>query len=183
MQHPGSAVARLADASLSPTQIASAVGGLVDSLASEKRLVEELIIIMRRQRDAVGRDDLESVDDSVYAIQRVLFTLGEARKRRRALNHRVSQTDDLPLRELESILGDAATPEFRQARVALQGAARTLSNEVAVNRRLLREALAAGDEYARALFGVETTEPSGYGNGSQAATTTVASGQLINRRA
>ena len=55
IQHPGSAAAHFSDASLSPMQIATAIGGLVDSLGSEKRLVEELIVIMRRQRDAVSQ--------------------------------------------------------------------------------------------------------------------------------
>jgi hypothetical protein len=185
MQYSTAAVVRFPDPSLSPAQLASSVDGLVDALGSERRLVEELIAIMRRQRDAVAHDDLQTVDDSVYAIQRVLFTLGEARKRRRALNRRVSRSDELPLGQLESLLGDAVTPEFRTAREALQGAARTLANEVAVNRRLLREALAAGDDYARALYGIDGSRAHtpAYGVGAQPAATAAAGGQLLNRRA
>src|SRR2546430_13319496 len=137
-QYTSSAVVRFPDSPLSLAQLAPVVEGFVDALATERRLIEELISLMRRQRDAVARDDLQSVDDSVYAIQRVLFTLGEARKRRRTLNSRVGPTDALTLRQLESSLGTSATPAFVRAREGLQGAAQTLSREVAVNRRVLR---------------------------------------------
>ena len=132
---------------------------MIDALGSERRLIDELIGLMRRQRAAVGADDLQGVEESVYAVQRVLHTLGEARKRRRALNVRFGHREDLALRELEDALGDAFTPKVRDAREALQSAAQTLSGEVAVNRRVLREALAAGDEYVRVLLSGGMPEP------------------------
>jgi hypothetical protein len=59
----------------------SPIDALTDALISERRLLEELITVMRRQRSAVGDDDLQSVDDSVFASHRVLVTLNEARQR------------------------------------------------------------------------------------------------------
>jgi hypothetical protein len=132
---------------------------MIDALGSERRLIDELIALMRRQRDAVGADDLQGVEDSVYAVQRVLCTLGEARKRRRALNVRFGHAEDLGLRDLEDALGESFTPRVHEAREELQAAAQVLSGEVAVNRRVLREALAVGDEYVRALLGSGMPQP------------------------
>lgn len=136
-----------------PQHLATARDRMIDALASERRLIEELIGLMRRQRAAVGADDLQGVEETVYAMQRVLHTLGEARKRRRALNVRFGHAEDLNLRDLESALGAGFSPLVHEARAGLQNAAQMLSGEVAVNRRVLREALVAGDEYVRALFG------------------------------
>ncbi len=178
-----SAVAALAKAP-SPLQVANAVGGFVDALASEHRLVEELIALMRAQREAVARDDLQGVDDGVFAIQRVLFTLGEARKRRRALMARLGQPEDISLRELEGWLGDAITPEFVRGRRLLQEAAQTLATEVQINRQVLREALAAGDTVVKAMYAAAEKGIS-YGAGPAAGTPTAhtAGGFLLNRRA
>jgi hypothetical protein len=140
-------------------QLAVARDRMIDALGSERRLIDELISLMRRQRAAVGADDLQGVEESVYAVQRVLCTLGEARKRRRALNVRFGRGEDLGLRDLEDALGPSFTPLVHEAREALQVAARTLSGEVAVNRRVLREALAASDEYVRALLGAGSPQP------------------------
>jgi hypothetical protein len=140
-------------------QLAIARDRMIDALGSERRLIEELIGLMRRQRAAVGSDDLQGVEETVYAVQRVLCTLGEARKRRRALNVRFGRGEDLGLRDLEDALGSLFTPLVREAREELQAAAQTLSGEVAVNRRVLREALAAGDEYVRALLSGGAPQP------------------------
>jgi hypothetical protein len=142
-----------------PQQLIVARDRMIDALGSERRLIEELIGLMRRQRAAVGGDDLQGVEETVYAMQRVLHTLAEARKRRRALNVRFGHAEDLNLRDLETALGPGFTPKVNEAREELQNAAQTLSGEVAVNRRVLREALAAGDEYVRALFGGGMPQP------------------------
>jgi hypothetical protein len=141
------------------SQLVVARDRMIDALGSERRLIDELIGLMRRQRAAVGSDDLQGVEESVYAVQRVLCTLGEARKRRRALNVRFGRGEELSLRDLEDALGALFTPHVREAREELQAAARTLSGEVAINRRVLREALAAGDEYVRALLSAGAPQP------------------------
>jgi len=133
--------------------IVSPIDSLTDALSTERRLLDELIAVMRRQRNAVGSDDLQAVDDSVFATHRVLVTLSEARRRRRNLNMLIGQREDLGIHALEDALGTRMTPALREARDDLHGAARALSREVAINRRVLREALACGDLYARALAG------------------------------
>lgn len=135
--------------------VVSPVDSLTDALKTERRLLDELIAVMRRQRNAVGDDDLQSVDDSVFATHRVLVTLSEARRRRRTLNTLLGQSEDLGIHSLDDALGPRMTAELRVARDELHTAARSLSREVALNRRILREALAAGDAYARTLAGVE----------------------------
>ncbi len=181
IQQQSPAVVRFPEPTLTPTQLTAAVGGLVDAFGTERRLIEELIAIMRRQRDAVSHDDLQGVDDSVYAIQRVLFTLGEARKRRRALNRRLGNAEDLPLRDLEAIIGPLVTPDLIRSRETLQQAARTLAQEVALNRRVLREALTTGDDYVRMLCGApEKTES--YPD-TKVGPDRSASGYVLNRQA
>ena len=170
----------VAEATAVPPQLALARDRMIDALGSERRLIDELIALMRRQRAAVGADDLQGVEESVYAVQRVLCTLGEARKRRRALNVRFGRGEDLGLRELEDALGSSFTPRVREAREELQQAAQTLSGEVAINRRVLREALAAGDEYVRALLNGGTAQPL---YTETAATERPAGARLIDRQA
>jgi hypothetical protein len=133
--------------------VVSPVDSLTDALATERRLVEELIAVLRRQRSAVGDDDLQAVDDSVFATHRVLVTLSEARRRRRTLNTLIGQPEDLGIHALDEALGLRMTPALRAARDELVSSARSLSREVALNRRILREALACGDAFARTLAG------------------------------
>ena len=132
---------------------AATVAALVDAHLSERRLLEELIAIMRRQRDAVAADDLQGVDDSVFATHRILVTLGEARRRRRSLNTILGGADELDARALADAFGGTVPEALQEAREALRVAAGTLAGEVDVNRRILRDAMATGDEYMRRLVG------------------------------
>jgi hypothetical protein len=146
--------------------VVSPIDSLTDALLSERRLVDELIAVLRRQRAAVGDDDLQAVDDSVFATHRVLVTLSEARRRRRTLNTLIGQPEDLGIHALDEALGPRMTPELRTARDELFNAARSLSREVSLNRRILREALACGDAYARTLAGAGT-DPATYAAAQQ----------------
>jgi hypothetical protein len=83
----------------------------------------------------------------------VLVTLSESRRRRRNLNALIGQREDLGIHALDEALGDRMTQALRDARDQLHESARALSREVSINRRVLREALAHGDAYARALAG------------------------------
>lgn len=164
--------------------VVSPIDSLTDALQSERRLLDELIGVLRRQRSAVGDDDLQSVDDSVFSTHRVLVTLSEARRRRRALNTLLGQREDLGIHSLEEVLGPRMTPALRGARDDLHFAARNLSQEVAINRRILREALACGDAYAKVLAGGADT-PSLYAAGPSAqpaAPPRVQTNSLLDRR-
>jgi len=150
--------------SLTAGQSEALITGLTDALNSERKLVDELTTAMRSQRTAVASDDLQSVDDSVFAVQRILLTLAEARKRRRTLNERLGQNEDIALRDLLEALGPMVTHELRGSRDALQSSAITLAREVTINKQILREALAAGDEMVRSLVGASPSQR-GYGAG------------------
>jgi hypothetical protein len=153
--------------------VLSPLDSLTEALVAERRLIDDLISVMRKQRSAVSDDDLQVVDDSVFATHRVLVTLSEARRRRRNLNALIGQPEDLGIHALDEALGNRMTPSLRAARDELHSAAKTLSREVAVNRRILKEALAAGDQYARTLAGVgvnPSTDAPTYGSGKGAPT-------------
>ena len=87
-------------------QVLSPVETMTDALMTETRLLEEIVAIMRRQRTAVSADDLQAVDDTVFATHRVLVTLNEARRRRKAINVLLGEREDLPITQLDQVLGD-----------------------------------------------------------------------------
>ncbi len=130
---------------------------LADAMAAERALVDELVSIMRRQRAAVAGNDLQLLDDSVFATHRVLSTLSQARKRRHLLNTLLGEREDLPLDALDAVLGDRMTESLRLVRGTLQESARVLSREVAVNRFVLRHAMSSGDACLRVLKGTPAT--------------------------
>jgi hypothetical protein len=128
--------------SLSPAGQPS-VEVLADAMSSERRLIEGLIAIMRSQRNAIAADDLQGVDDSVFDTHRVLATLSEARRRRHALNRMLGEREDISIDELEDMLGPRMTEQLAGLRDSLQQSARALSQEVTINRQVLRQALVA----------------------------------------
>jgi hypothetical protein len=132
---------------------ATMVVALTEVLRAEGRLLQELLAVMQRQRAAIAADDLQSVEDSVYATHRVLHTLNEARRRHRSINRMLGESDDLSIRDLDLVLGDAMPHELRASRDELELLARALASEVDINRRVVRQALASGDEYVRTLRG------------------------------
>jgi flagellar biosynthesis/type III secretory pathway chaperone len=135
---------------------------LGDAMKTERRLLDSLVGILESQRSAVAGDDLAVLDDSVFAVQRVLLTLGEARRRRRTLLGLVSGEEELPLGELEDAMGGTLSPDLRTARDELRSAARRLAHEINRNREILRGAIRAGDQLIRTLCGAPT-EPTLYG--------------------
>jgi FlgN protein len=140
----------------------TAIEVLSDVLGTERRLLEELMTVMQQQRAAVAADDLQALDDSVFATYRVLATLGEARRRRKTVNRLLGGDEDMNVNDLEEILGDRATPTVIDARNALQDAAVSLSHEVDVNKQVLRTALDNGNDYVQKLFGASQAPAATY---------------------
>lgn len=131
----------------------TAIDVLSDVLGTEQRLLEELMLVMQKQRAAVAADDLEALDDSVFATYRVLATLGEARRRRKSVNRLLGGAEDMNVNDLEEVLGNRATPAVITARNSLQDAAVLLSHEVDINKQVLRTAMDNGNDYVQKLFG------------------------------
>lgn len=156
---------------------------LYDALISERKLLDDLIAQMRRQRSAVGSDDIDGVDDSTFATHRILATLGQARTRRRQLNVLISGNQDTTLRQVEDMLGNNMDGRLRDARQRLQHSADILAREVGMNRKLLREAITSNDAHVRTLVG-EPQHGTTYANESGARMApTPARGVLVNRTA
>ncbi len=164
---------------ISPSRAPSAEM-LADAMASEKLLVDELVSIMRRQRAAVAGNDLQALDDTVFATHRVLSTLSQARRRRHLLNTLLGEREDLPLDALEGVLGARMTESLRLVRDTLQDSARVLSREVAVNRFVLRHAITSGDACLRVLKGTPAMGTPTY---SPDSTAEARSNSLISRQA
>jgi hypothetical protein len=129
---------------------------LADVLHAERRLVGELIAILLQQRDAVAADDLAAVDRASHALQRSLFTLADARRRRRVIGEMLG-ANDANLPRLEALLGDQMTAEVDDARSQLVALAGALAREVETNRRILRQALVANDRHVATLVAIPET--------------------------
>jgi hypothetical protein len=162
------------------------VTALGDALRSEVRLLADLVAIMRRQRDAVARDDLDAIDDSVFATHRVLVTLGEARRRRRSLNHLLGEGDDLSLSAIEDFFVGDVPEDLRAAVILLTDGARALQREVEINRRVLRHAIDSADQFVRSLYGGPATVSAGYPSAAASSTSTTyaprSGGSILDRR-
>jgi hypothetical protein len=148
------------------------LAALQDALRSETSLVDDLAALVRRQRESLAADDLEGVEDTVYATHRVLLTLREAQRRRRTLNRLLGWPEGLRLTGMDEALAGGMDEGLRAARDGLHASARALTREVELNRGVLRASLAATDEYARALHGVPAPEAR-RGTGPAAAFTTL----------
>jgi hypothetical protein len=130
---------------------------LAGALVHEQRLIEELRQALLRQRAGVITGDPELVDGSGYAIARTLLTLDEARRRRASLTAAVMGRPGLALSDLESFVGALPAP-LVAAREAIRRAAEATAHDLAINQRVLRHALDAGEGFRQQLFSEGTCE-------------------------
>lgn len=158
---------------------------LASSLASERGLLEELVGTLRRQRDAIAEDDLEAVETTVHGVHRLLVTLREARRGRRAQIEMLTGDAGTPLEDLDGALGPGMTEGLARARGELLDTAQIASDELDLNRRVLETALAANDELVRTLFDPEDEDGSSGTYDRQAGTASTAStgGAFLDRQA
>jgi hypothetical protein len=157
------------------------IESMTDALEGEVRLVNELASILRRQREGVTADDVQQVDDSVFAAHRIMRTIEEARRRRRTLTSILLGAGDIPVRELELALGARATPALGTAARRLHAAADALAREIEINRQVLRGALEAGDQVVRVLCGARAGTVS-YDAAAQAVQSSPGGGGFFNQQ-
>jgi hypothetical protein len=122
---------------LSPTAAGqSPIDSLAEALHAERRLLDELGAVVRRQRAAVATDDMDAVSDCVFATHRMLVTLREARTHRQSIGALIGLPAgaDAGTDSLERALGARMTPAIRAARDELHESARALAREVAESR-------------------------------------------------
>lgn len=158
------------------------LAALAKALRDEARLLADLTGILKHQRAGVAADDVQQVDESVFGAHRVLRTIGEARRRRKSLLDALAGSADLAINQLDEALGILMTPELRDARDELQANAEILSREIAINRRIIQDALRAGDEQLRTLCGAPRQQSLSYGADARAVDETGQSGLLFNRQ-
>ena len=154
---------------------------LEDALRTETRLLNNLTLVLRRQRAGVAADNLETVDDTVHDAQRILLTLAEARRRRRGLMDLLVGTEEVSIAELSEVLGPRMTSGLDTVREELRASARALANELEINRRVLQTAVRTGDEMLRAMCGAPFEEVL-YGPAAHDESVRGGGGILINRR-
>jgi hypothetical protein len=153
---------------------------LTAALRQEHRLLEELRAALLRQRAGVAEDDTEMVEGSVHAVGRSLFALEEARRRRLDLTRQLAAGDDA-LADLERRIGRLPA-DLAAAREDVRRSAEATSHEVAINQRVLRRALDAGDAYLQQLFSSVASPTPAYVPGARAPEG-APSGLLLNRTA
>ena len=157
-------------------------GELISSLRVERKLVGDMVRVLRLQRSAVTQDDIDGIDDSVFSAQRILLTLSQARTRRRTLLQLMTGREEIPLSDFEDEFGPTAPPELIQARNDLRDAAQVMARELEVNRRVLSGAIEAGDQLIRTLTGAPKQAPSYAPPSASADEGSAAPGLLIDRQ-
>jgi flagellar biosynthesis/type III secretory pathway chaperone len=132
---------------------------LAGALATEARLVRRLTQAVLDQRDAIGSNKIENVEASVFALQRILQTLAQAKVNRRNILEIVGWMD-VGLEDLPGVAGDAFTAELSVARDDLLQSVAHLRRELMLNGEILTTVLSGGQAFLRAL--VETEPAGGY---------------------
>lgn len=157
-------------------------GSLAEALERETKLLTDLQAVLRQQREAVATEDLGGVDDTIFAAQRILRTLAEARIKRRTLLELLGGDPDLPLEEVEEDLEPRVTPEVREALGHLREVALKLAGELEVNRKVLESAFQSGEELIRALGGKRDGESGVYGPAARPSADSGDHGMIIDRQ-
>ncbi|MCE9602271.1 MAG: flagellar protein FlgN [Gemmatimonadetes bacterium] len=130
-----------------------APGHLVRALRDEHAVLEDLVLTLERQRSAVARDDIDAVNDSVFAAHRLLGAYREARTRRRSVVIVACGGGEGSIEDLGQAIGTPLSDAERLASDDLRSAARRLVRAVDQNRKLLQAAMSSGDAFFRLLTG------------------------------
>lgn len=134
---------------------ALAPGHLVRALRDEHAVLEDLVSTLERQRGAVSRDDIDAVNDSVFAAHRLLGAYREARSRRRSVVMVACGGGEGSLEDLDQSPYAPLSAVERAASDDLRAAAKRLVAAVDQNRRLLQAAMSSGDAFFRILTGAQ----------------------------
>lgn len=130
-----------------------ALSALVELYQCEARLLDDMTEILRRQQRALDTDDLDTVDDTVFGMHRVLGTLSEARRRRNEVHTMIAGVEELDSEAIDKLLGGDPPHELSAARTALRTAAGELAGQVSQSRARLEGAVANGAALIRSVYG------------------------------
>lgn len=134
-------------------------GHLVRALRDEHAVLEDLVSTLERQRRAVSKDDIDAVNDSVFAAHRLLGAYREARTRRRSVVTVACGGGEGSLEDLEQSPTITLSDAERLASNDLREAAKRLVAAIDQNRRLLQAAMSSGDAFFRILTGTPSAAP------------------------
>lgn len=134
---------------------------LANAMATETRLVRQLTQSVLDQRNAIASNEIEKVESSVFALQRVLQTLAQAKVNRRDLLE-VLGWANVGLDELPNIAGEMFTAELSVVRDDLLEAVENLRNELLLNGEILTTVLSGGQAFLRGLVDVGSVSAGGY---------------------
>jgi hypothetical protein len=156
---------------------------LEQALQDEVHLVGELREVLDRQRAGVAASDYRRVEESVLAMSRIVLTLEEARRHRESITATLADGEVVPLSQLEAKLGCPLPEPLNAVRAAVRGAASAAAEDIAINQRVLRRALEAGDAFLQRLFSAASDASPVYLPEQQRATEAPRGGVLLNRTA
>ncbi|HLV26689.1 MAG TPA: hypothetical protein VKZ41_10265 [Gemmatimonadales bacterium] len=140
-----------------------ALTALVELYRCEARLLDDLTGVLHRQQVALESDDLDAVDDTVFALHRVLGTLAEARRRRNEVHAMIAGVEQLDSEAIDKLLGGDPPHELVEARSVLRSSARELAGQVSRSRARLEGAVANGAALIRSVYGEKAQEaPAGW---------------------
>jgi FlgN protein len=159
-----------------------ATGHLVRALRDEHAVLEDLVATLERQRNAVSRDDIDSVNDSVFAAHRLLSAYREARTRRRSVVTVACGGGEGSLEDLEQSMSVTLTDAERRASTELRDAAKRLVAAIDQNRKLLQAAMSSGDAFFRILTGTPQHTPQAYPMPNRAAAAAGGAPRLMDLR-
>ena len=136
-----------------PHQTGAGARSLGAALERETKLLGDLLQVLTKHREALASDDLTTIDDTIFSVQRILRTLAEARKKRRTLLEIMGIDPETPMDELEDSLNPSAAPELREAVQAFRAIALELTNELEINQKVLNCAFESRKTFIEALGG------------------------------
>jgi FlgN protein len=132
---------------------------LAGALATEARLVRRLSQSVLDQRNAIASNAIEGVEASVFALQRVLQTLTQAKANRKNLLE-ILGWDGVGLEDLPTVAGSSFSAELSVAHDDLLESVAHLRRELMLNGEILTTVLSGGQAFLRAL--VEPESVGGY---------------------
>lgn len=141
-----------ADDAALPFPLENKLSALTNTLESEVETINQLISTISEQREAIERDDIDSVDQSVFATHRILLTLNELRSRRVAIYQLLGLGPSSSISEIERLPDYGHCHHLQLALTRLRETAEILAREVRINRTILRETIIHKDNYATELL-------------------------------
>jgi hypothetical protein len=146
-------------------------------------LLRSLNEALTTQRGAIAAGDAAAVNDSVEAIGRVLLSIEEAAGRRAQLLGTLPGAREDSLTHLEAVAGEPLPENLLFLRAGLRRQALEVAREAEINKRVLAQAMDAGEAFLMTLFSAVGEPAVAYAGTKEPATKRRGAGVLLNRTA